>query len=74
MTLRWRSAVAGLSVAMFAAGCGGGSANQARELAQRSILEDPPPLKESLVSQTEIDRRSPGSADRAFLSLDGEWL
>ncbi len=64
-----RSFIATLLTGIVLVGCGGGTDDEARELATRSILEDPPPLKEALVSRAQIEEAPPGSAEREFLSL-----
>ena len=65
----WLEAIAVGLGSLAIASCGGGSDDEARDLAARSILDDPPPLKEALVGRDEIEKQGLQSPERAFLQL-----
>lgn len=66
----WRRrclAAALLAGIVLGLGCDSDDSEVSREVAQRSIVERAPPLKEVVVSQREIEREPADSARRAFL-------
>jgi len=48
-------------------GCGGSADDEARELAQNSVIAKTNPVREFVVSQADIAKPAPGSPTRAFL-------